>query len=91
MFKFVSSFIGSIIGKKRALDVDEEDSDNDKRQKVHHEKPSAQQEMIHRVKVSNLPDRDLPVVKKYLKDLGYNRFKKAPNWSFGFITVDVNI
>lgn len=89
MFKLVSSFIGSILGKKRALEEDEEDV-VDKRSKLNNESGEGQ-EMVHRVKVTNLPDKDLSVIKNYLKGLGYNRFKKAPKWNFGFITVNVII
>ncbi|CAO3648323.1 unnamed protein product [Mucor hiemalis] len=86
MFKLVSSFIGSILGKKRALEEDEEDV-VDKRLKLNNESGEGQ-EMVHRVKVTNLPDKDLSVIKNYLKGLGYNCFKKAPKWNFGFITVN---
>lgn len=88
MFKFVSSFIGSVLGKKRALDVDEQDQEE---QRVVEKKQKLEDvtSMVHRIKVSNLPDRDLPMVKKYFKGLGYTRFKKAPAWSYAFITVDV--
>jgi hypothetical protein len=86
MFKFVSSIIGSVLGKKRALDVDEEEQ-----QQVVEKKQRVDSPMVHRIRVSNLPDRDLPMVKKYFKGLGYNRFKKAPAWPYAFITVDVNM
>lgn len=84
MFKFVSSLIGSVMGQKRSLEDEQHEDIVEKKQKV-------EQTMVHRIKVSNLPERDLPMVKKYFKGLGFNRFKKAPNWSYGFITVEVNI
>ncbi|KAF1806527.1 S-adenosyl-L-methionine-dependent methyltransferase [Mucor lusitanicus] len=81
MFKLVSSIIDSVFGRKRPLDVDDEDEivEQQKKQKL---------EMTHRIKVTNLPVRELPAVKKFFKKLGYNRIKKAPEWDFGFITVD---
>ena len=81
MFKLVSSIIDSVFGRKRPLDVDDEDEivEQQKKQKL---------DMTHRIKVTNLPVRELPAVKKFFKKLGYNRIKKAPEWDFGFITVD---
>lgn len=81
MFKLVSSIIDTVFGRKRPLDVDDEDEivEQQKKQKL---------DMTHRIKVTNLPVRELPAVKKYFKKLGYNRIKKAPEWDFGFITVD---
>lgn len=72
------------MGKKRTLEAEQHEDIVEKKQKV-------EQTMVHRIKVSSLPERDLPMVKKYFKGLGFNRFKKAPAWSYGFITVDVNI
>lgn len=70
------------------MEEDEEDV-VDKRSKLNNESTEGQQ-IVHRVKVTNLPDKDLSLIKNYLKNLGYNRFKKAPKWNFGFITVNVN-
>lgn len=71
------------MGKKRSLEAEQHEDIVEKKQKVAN--------MVHRIRVSNLPERDLPMVKKYFKSLGYNRFKKAPLWSYGYITVDVKL
>ncbi|KAI8082079.1 S-adenosyl-L-methionine-dependent methyltransferase [Thamnidium elegans] len=81
MFKFVSSFLGSVLGKKRSLDSDEEQDVISKKQKLN-------ENIVHRVRVSHLPERDISLVKKYFKSLGYNRFNKGPTWSYALITVD---
>lgn len=83
MFKFVSSFLGSVLGKKRSLDSDEKEQD------VVSKKQKLNENIIHRIKVSHLPERDISLVKKYFKSLGYNRFNKAPTWSYALITLDV--
>lgn len=44
---------------------------------------------LYRVKVLNLPERDISSVKKFFQSLGYKRYKKAPAWDYAFLTFDV--
>lgn len=70
------------MGKKRSLDSDEEQDAVSKKQKLN-------ENIVHRIRVSHLPERDISLVKKYFKSLGYNRFNKGPTWSYALITLDV--
>ncbi|KAI8085810.1 S-adenosyl-L-methionine-dependent methyltransferase [Gilbertella persicaria] len=82
MLKLARSIIDTVLGRKRAFDADEETHDQQvdtKKQKL---------DLIHRVKVTNLPERELASIKKFIKERGYNRIKKAPEWNYAFITVN---
>lgn len=88
MFKFVGSVIDKALGRKRPLDT----TDNvDEKRTIVEKKPKLDEKIVHRIKVSNLPERDISLVKKYFKGLGFNRFSKGPMWSYALITLDVNI
>lgn len=84
MLRLARSIIDTVLGRKRPLEDDAEVLDEQieaKRQKL---------DLIHRIKVDNLPEYEVSAVKKLFKELGYSRIKKAPNADFAFITVDVS-
>ena len=84
MLRLARSIIDTVLGRKRPLEDDTDVPDEQldpKRQKL---------DLIHRVKVNNLPEYEIPAVKKFFKDLGYDRVKKAPEWRYGYITVNVS-
>jgi tRNA (uracil-5-)-methyltransferase len=93
MFSFAKSVIDTVFGRKRTLD----DSDSVrvvKKQRVEVTTTTTtttadNANYMYRLRVNNLPDREVNTSKKFFKGLGYNRFKKAPDWNYGFITFDV--
>ncbi|KAI8991517.1 S-adenosyl-L-methionine-dependent methyltransferase [Mycotypha africana] len=89
MLKFAKSVIDSFLGKKRRLDeVDEDDHSNDDQHDSGIDAKKPKVNLVHRVKVFHLPEREVGPVRKYFQKLGYNRVKKAPQWNFCYITVD---
>ncbi|KAG1335832.1 hypothetical protein G6F62_006496 [Rhizopus arrhizus] len=80
MLKFAQSIIDTVFGKKRPLEEITEEENVQKKQKT--------ENVLHRVKVSNLPRVDYANMKKFLRAEGYTRFKKAPKWDYCFITLD---
>ncbi|KAI8346865.1 S-adenosyl-L-methionine-dependent methyltransferase [Choanephora cucurbitarum] len=82
MLRLARSIIDTVLGRKRPLEDDTDVPDEQldpKRQKL---------DLIHRVKVDNLPKYEIPAVKKFFKDLGYNQIKKSPERKFAYIIVD---
>ncbi|KAI9310932.1 S-adenosyl-L-methionine-dependent methyltransferase [Dichotomocladium elegans] len=45
-------------------------------------------ELLHRVKVMNLPMHESASIKKFFQTLGVERFRKAPNWKYAFLTFE---
>lgn len=87
MLRFAKSIIDTVLGRKRPLDDDDDQVDQE--QPVDAKKLKIDENMVYRVKVSNLPGHDVSAVKKFLKKLGYDRIKKAPKWDYCFITLQV--
>jgi hypothetical protein len=85
MFALAKSILNTVLGRKRPL---EDEDDHQEQQQVETKKQKL--EMLHRVKVTNLPEREISTVKKYFTGLGYKRIKKAPEWDFAFIAIDVS-
>lgn len=85
MFKFAQDLISSVFGRKRTLDEVEVSQDEE------HVNKKVKADVIHRIRVTNLPRSDMPTLKKFFKNQGYTRFKKAPKWDYCFLTVDVRI
>lgn len=52
---------------------------------------AANDKIIHRVKVLNLPTHEVANVKKLFTSLGLKRHKKAPAWDYAFLTFEVSI
>ncbi|KAG1471645.1 hypothetical protein G6F56_002004 [Rhizopus delemar] len=82
MFKFAQDLISSVFGRKRTLDEVEVSQDEE------HVNKKVKADVIHRIRVTNLPRSDMPTLKKFFKNQGYTRFKKAPKWDYCFLTVD---
>ncbi|ORE02819.1 S-adenosyl-L-methionine-dependent methyltransferase [Rhizopus microsporus var. microsporus] len=81
MLRFARSIIDTVFGRKRPLEEEEEEENAlAKKQKLDN--------VLHRVRVSNLPQIDYASLKKFLKAQGYTRLKKAPKWNYCFITVN---
>ncbi|KAI7899941.1 S-adenosyl-L-methionine-dependent methyltransferase [Cokeromyces recurvatus] len=83
MFKFAKSILDAVFGKKRPLETDEDDQEQqaseNKRQKM---------TMVYRVKVNNLPRAEMEGIRTFFKKMGYVRVSKAPRWTYAFISVD---
>ncbi|KAI8384413.1 S-adenosyl-L-methionine-dependent methyltransferase [Radiomyces spectabilis] len=102
MLKYVGSLISSVFSRKRSFDEEENDEEqmNQKKMKVETDhddaavaavnetKPSESITYLHRVKVTNLPERELAAVKKLFKSMGFSRYKKAPTWDYAYINFD---
>ncbi|KAI9281095.1 S-adenosyl-L-methionine-dependent methyltransferase [Sporodiniella umbellata] len=81
MFKFAQSLLSSVFRTKRTLEEVNSTPEEPATKK-------AKLDVIHRVKVTNLPQAEMSQLKKFFKNEGYTRFKKAPKWSYCFLTVD---
>lgn len=46
---------------------------------------------IHRVKILNLPSREMGTVKKLLQSFDLHKFKKAPKWDYAYMNFEVNL
>jgi tRNA (uracil-5-)-methyltransferase len=44
---------------------------------------------IHRVKIVNLPSREMGTVKKLLQTYDLHKFKKAPKWDYAYMSFEV--
>ncbi|KAL0079720.1 S-adenosyl-L-methionine-dependent methyltransferase [Phycomyces blakesleeanus] len=101
MFAYARSLLNSVFPKKRSLEEDQDDQSLEHQTKklkmeettVADTNPEAQPAtvaveptLIYRVKVNNLPVRDVAGTKKFLTKLGYPRFKKAPEWNYAYIS-----
>jgi tRNA (uracil-5-)-methyltransferase len=86
MFALAKSIFNTVLGRKRALD---DEDDHEQVQQVETKKQKL--DIIHRVRVTNLPEREISTVKKYFTGLGYKRIKKAPEWDFAYIAIDVSV
>lgn len=45
---------------------------------------------LHRVKVLNLPSHESAAIKKFFRNQGIERYKKAPNWRYAYLTFEVS-
>jgi hypothetical protein len=46
--------------------------------------------IIHRVKIVNLPSREMGTVKKLLQTYDLHKFKKAPKWDYAYMNFEVH-
>ncbi|KAI7871032.1 S-adenosyl-L-methionine-dependent methyltransferase [Spinellus fusiger] len=84
MLKYAISVLNAVFPKKRTLEEEEMEIPPSSTNA-----PPKEQTLIHRIKVNNLPVKELPNTKKFLAKLGYTRCKKAPEWDHAYITFDV--
>ncbi|KAG0168509.1 tRNA methyltransferase 2, partial [Apophysomyces sp. BC1034] len=85
MLKYACSLVSSVFSRKRSFEDEEPEDQTQQQKKV---KVDEEDQVIHRVKVLNLPNQEVAVVKKLFKSFGWTRFKKAPKWDYAFITCD---
>ncbi|KAF7724754.1 tRNA methyltransferase 2 [Apophysomyces ossiformis] len=84
MLKYAYSLVSSVFSRKRSFEDEEQEEQSQQQKKVKME----EDQVIHRVKVNNLPGREVAVVKKLFQSMGLSRFKKAPKWDYAYITCD---
>ncbi|KAI7884838.1 S-adenosyl-L-methionine-dependent methyltransferase [Lichtheimia hyalospora FSU 10163] len=46
--------------------------------------------VLHRVKVLNLPSHESAAIKKFFRNQGIERYKKAPNWRYAYLTFEAD-